>query len=91
MAGFDPTKRSYGVKDYPDCPTCENSLRVSKRVPHPDLGGKYELQTLTCASCGCQIQRNADRFGGLPDKGIHHPELRNGHTAAPLRALRLRR
>jgi hypothetical protein len=53
----------FGVTDTPNCPKCQNLMRLTRRTPHPKYGNAFELQTFTCRVCQHEIQRNADRQG----------------------------
>ena len=56
-----PTR--FGATDTPICPECKNTMRLSRRAPHPTRGYAFELQTFTCRSCQHEIERAAD-IGG---------------------------
>jgi hypothetical protein len=53
----------FGATDHRICPKCKNSMRVTRRMPHPARGYAFELQTLSCRVCHYEIERDADRFG----------------------------
>jgi len=58
------TKR-FGATDHPSCPKCRHLMRLSRRMPHPVRGAKFELQTFTCTACRHEIERDADRLGEI--------------------------
>ena len=56
---------SFGSADTLACPECRNAMRVTRRMPHPEYGYDFELQTFTCTVCRHEIKRSADRLGGV--------------------------
>lgn len=58
-----PMPTSFGATDTPTCPECKNPMRLTRRMPHPNDGYNFELQTFTCRVCQHEIERNADRLG----------------------------
>jgi hypothetical protein len=55
----------FGAHDGPTCLSCAGTMVITRRTPHPIYGNTYELQTFGCRTCGCEVQRSADR-SGLP-------------------------
>jgi len=58
-----PTR--FGATDTPICPECKNLMRLIRRMPHPKFGYDFELQTFTCRVCQHEVERTADRQGGV--------------------------
>jgi len=59
-----PDPRKYGARlSAPKCDACGLSMRIKRRVAHPKLGPKYELQTFACNKCGQLKERDADSPG----------------------------
>ena len=57
----------FGVFDGAECPQCGKPLVVVRRSPDPELGTKFEQQTLTCPACKHTLDRSVDRDGHLRD------------------------
>jgi transposase-like protein len=58
-----PTR--FGVTDTLTCPKCKNSMRLTRRTPHPSRGHDFERQTFTCRNCQSEIERDADPTGAV--------------------------
>ena len=41
----------FEVRKKPRCGTCEVTMRLARRSPHPALGEEYELQEFRCRLC----------------------------------------
>jgi len=65
QAAKPQSARPFGADDRPPCPKCGHDMHVSRRTPHPvpALQHLYELQILTCTSCGEERERSANREG----------------------------
>jgi hypothetical protein len=55
----------FGATDTPACPKCRNLMSLTRRAPHPTRGYDFELQTFTCRICPHEMERTADRAGGV--------------------------
>ena len=60
--------RQFSEEDLPICDTCKQSMRFTRRTPHPIFGDDYELQVFECRTCGRQNHRSTDA-NGLPHHG----------------------
>jgi hypothetical protein len=54
---------SFGIDDMPVCTECNNSMRITRRSPHPTYGLNFEFQTFACRVCRYEINRSADIAG----------------------------
>jgi hypothetical protein len=58
--------KSFGATDNLICPKCRKSLMgLTRRTPHRVRGHDFEMQTFTCRVCRHEIERDADRMGGV--------------------------
>ena len=53
----------FGVFDGAQCPQCGNPLVIVRRSPDPQLGTKFEQQTLICPACKHEFDRSVDGDG----------------------------
>ncbi|MBS0533532.1 MAG: hypothetical protein JSR72_05710 [Proteobacteria bacterium] len=54
---------SYGASDRLLCQQCGGDRILTRRSPHPDFGGNYEIQIFRCVQCGDETTRSVDDTG----------------------------
>jgi hypothetical protein len=58
--------KPFGATDNLISPKCrKNLMGLTRRTPHRVRGHDFEMQTFTCRVCRHEIERDADRTGGV--------------------------
>ena len=54
---------NFGAHDLLKCRYCDGEMMLTRRTPHPKLGGEYEEQRFTCRKCTHEAVRSVDVNG----------------------------
>lgn len=57
---------TFGARDRLTCEQCGGDTIVTRRSPHPEFGGDYEIQIFRCLQCGGEKSRSVDVAGRQP-------------------------
>ncbi len=55
---------TFGAADHPACPNCGEAMSVIRRSPSTAVPA-FEIQTLRCQNCACEISRTVDSAGRI--------------------------